>query len=288
MMGAATYDALLSAIAAHGVAVVAVDRKFEMKTKINYTALASSLDPVFSYIESPGGLRRDCAAIEVGEEEGGGGGGHGASCSALRTDVILAGGHSAGNHLMVRRLTSFGCGAIGGVVMVDPVDGEDPYGFVKQYVIHPPALVNFDVPALHVRCGLDPAKASFISPPCAPAYMSNDRFYNAWRGPIWEMNATAFGHMDLTTMTEEPMARLVCPGNKNATARQHYVETVSGAVAAFATNLMDGRVNLADIILSGGGGNGSSVFPPPPVAATYSKSLKSRPLGTITPTCRHL
>lgn len=36
-----------------------------------------------------------------------------------------------------------------------------------------------------------------LYPPCAPEDMSNDRFSDAWRGPVWQINATYYGHMDI-------------------------------------------------------------------------------------------
>ena len=55
----------------------------------------------------------------------------------------IFGAHSAGNHLSVRRMVTYQeCKKINSMVLIDPVDGEDPFGIIKQYVIHPPAKVN--------------------------------------------------------------------------------------------------------------------------------------------------
>eukprot|EP00756_Hemistasia_phaeocysticola_P013683 Hpha_TRINITY_DN15295_c3_g2::TRINITY_DN15295_c3_g2_i1::g.68431::m.68431 len=44
--------------------------------------------------------------------------------------------HSAGNHVNCNYLQSQ-CGPVRGVVMMDPVDGFDPYGIIKNYCITP-------------------------------------------------------------------------------------------------------------------------------------------------------
>ena len=254
----AKYAGLLDAIAAHNVVVVGADRKFVLRSKVNYTEYAEDLDGVLDYLS--GGLHDDLRLRSPDTRV------------LPASSPILAGGHSAGNHLMVRRLVSFGCGHIGGVVMLDPVDGEDPFGFVKQFVIHPPAKVNFVVPALHIRCGLDPTGLV----PCAPANMSNARFYNAWRGPIWEMNATAFGHMDLAG------GLLACPGNGNATAREAYIQTIAAGVAAFAHGLSSSAMGsgASDLI------SGQSQFDAP-VHVLYRHDLKGMSVDAIAPTCKH-
>lgn len=35
-------------------------------------------------------------------------------------------------------------------------------------------------------------------PPCAPAELSNARFYDALAGPTWMTNSTKFGHADMS------------------------------------------------------------------------------------------
>ena len=37
---------------------------------------------------------------------------------------------------------------------------------------------------------------SLLYPACAPADLSNDRFYNAFYAPRWQINATQYGHGD--------------------------------------------------------------------------------------------
>merc|ERR1711865_710219 len=69
---------------------------------------------------------------------------------------LAVGGHSAGNHIALQGLV-YGCGTAKGLLMIDPVDGVDPYGFEKIYVIPtPPTRLNVTIPALHIETGLDP------------------------------------------------------------------------------------------------------------------------------------
>ena len=139
--------------------------------------------------------------------------------------------------------------------MIDPVDGEDPYGFVKIYVIHPPAMVNFVVPALHIETGLDPQHLS--SPHRAPLQTCQMGVFNAWRGSIYQMNATKMGHMDLTNVKGGGLERIVCASKKNVTAMRLYQQTIAASTFAFARGLIVDN-NLvtsgADALLTGNAG----------------------------------
>lgn len=258
-----SYSSVLSEMSAHGMVVVGVDRKFKLSASVNYTELAESLDGVLAFIASgadTGLASRLAPVLPPG--------------ARLNTSAILLGGHSAGNHVAIRRLVSFGCGPVAGVLMIDPVDGEDPYGFVKIFVIHPPAPVNFVVPALHIETGLDPIKASLLTPPCAPSNMSNERFFNAWRGPIYQMNATNMGHMDLANLKGGGLERLVCASKKNETAMRLYQQTIAAASFAFANGLVvDNNMvsSGADAVLSGKTGTAA------PVSVLYKQKFTMPP-----------
>ena len=128
----APYSNFFSAVAAHGVVAIGVGWK--LAGPLNYTKLAADLTPALGYITG-GDLAKDLAS-------------KGAQ-GTPKEDQFILGGHSAGNHAFVRRLVSNGCGAVGGAVMVDPVDGFDPYGMVDEFVIHPPKPVEFATPAVH-------------------------------------------------------------------------------------------------------------------------------------------
>lgn len=151
--------------------------------------------------------------------------------------------HSAACHTMVYLLNTT-CSLARAVVMVDPVDGMDPWGMMPVFIINPPNPVPFAIPALHIETGFDPAVASPDLPPCAPANLSNSRFYDAWQGPIWQLNATQFGHMDWLDSSISGMMSGICPSgaNSNKTA---YQTAVAGWTTAFTlATLAPNNTNL--------------------------------------------
>jgi hypothetical protein len=101
------YRTFLTLIASHGLVVVALDRRSSLIPYVNYTELAATLDGPLTYA-SDGGLGADLRRA--------------GAAAPPHASLLLVGGHSAGNHVIVRRLTSFGCGRAGGVVLLDPVD----------------------------------------------------------------------------------------------------------------------------------------------------------------------
>merc|ERR1712166_1471188 len=77
-------------------------------------------------------------------------------------------GQSAGNHVLGQALAD-GCMYAKAFVMIDPVDGLDPYGIVKsEDLITPGTKVNFTIPSLILDNGLDPQKAFSLFPACMP------------------------------------------------------------------------------------------------------------------------
>ncbi|RNA13625.1 Chlorophyllase, partial [Brachionus plicatilis] len=109
-------------------------------------------------------------------------------------DVCLM-GHSASGHTVVSYLNET-CGLIKSLVLFDPVDGYDPFGFIKQFITHPPAQLPFVIPTLILRTEFDPIPKSGIIPACAPDALSNKRFYDSLPGPKWMLNFTHYGHGD--------------------------------------------------------------------------------------------
>ena len=261
------YSTVLNHTASHGVVVVGVDQK--NTATINYTNFAMTLEGVLEFVGN-GSLAEQLVENNVS--------------GIANTSRIVFGGHSAGNHILVRHLTSFGCGSdsgnmdAAGMVMIDPVDGADPFGIQNRFVIHPPALVNFIMPALHIRTGLDPKAAMPGMPACAPKKISNARFYNAWRGPIWQMNAVDMGHMDVQNEGGAgSMGRVICAHNPKATAREQYRMTVAGATAAFVRGLMLDDLTSAVKMFDG--------QEPALVNVTYKSDLRELTPAQIRPEC---
>ena len=134
-----------------------------------------------------------------------------------------------------------------GLVLMDPVDGYDPYGIVtSENLIKPGQRLNFTIPTLLTRSGLDPKRANPFYPPCAPDNMSNDRFFYALRGPTWLLNATKFGHVDCLDPTGAISGGLVCASSGLFSDRKAYRSMLSGTVASFADLLFksDGSSEL--------------------------------------------
>lgn len=261
---AASYSELFSLISSHGVMLVALDRHAK-GLLINYTAVAQSLDGPLEYVTG-GGLAKDAQR-------------HGAG--APNASAFLLGGHSAGNHVALRRLLSFGCGRVGGMVWLDPVDGADPFGLLPEFAIHPPRPVGLRTPALHVETGMDPRSVSKHAPACAPERLSNQRFFHAWRlNPVWQLNATSFGHMDIANDAAARVALLQCPGTHNATARALYRRAVAGAVGAFARGLIvEQSMAEAAAVLDG------RVGAPGGIDVEYASQLQGRAPSQVRATC---
>jgi len=177
---------------------------------------------------------------------------HNISGSADLAQQLVVGGHSAGNHIAVQALVD-GCGFAKGLLMIDPVDGVDPYGFDKVYVIpEPPKRLNVTIPALHIETGLDPKSVGLGFPPCAPPKLANSRFYNAMRGPTWQINATDFGHLDCIDSgnTVSIFGGLICAENKTAD-KKLYRAAVGGWISSFMHGLFtSGQRSMLDVLQS--------------------------------------
>jgi len=152
------------------------------------------------------------------------------------TGRVAVMGQSAGNHVAGEALTD-GCSVAKAFIMIDPVDGFDPYRIIKgEDLINPGEKVKFAIPALLIDNGLDPKTVNKWFPPCAPARLSNDHFYDAWTAPIWNINATAYGHVDCT---DHPNG-FMCPSNKTLDM-DLYRDMIAEAVTLFLGALFDDK-----------------------------------------------
>lgn len=147
----------------------------------------------------------------------------------LDRTIVMA--QSAGNHIVGQALAD-NCMYAKAFVMIDPVDGLDPFGKIhSEDLITPGKKVNFSTPALILDNGLDPKGVrAFKSVPCMPLQLGSPRWYNAWRGPIWHVNATAYGHIDCLDDAVIKIGGLVCPSNSTtnkAAYREHLAATSS-------------------------------------------------------------
>jgi len=143
-----------------------------------------------------------------------------------RTTVMA---QSAGNHIVGQALAD-SCMYAKAFVMIDPVDGLDPFGVVhSEDLITPGKKLNFSTPAIILDNGLDPKGVrAFKSIACMPIELGSPRWYIAWAGPIWHVNATAYGHVDCLDDAMIKVGGLVCPSSPKTDKnlyRQHLADT---------------------------------------------------------------
>jgi len=153
-----------------------------------------------------------------------------------RTTVM---GQSSGNHIVGQALAD-SCGYAKAFVMIDPVDGVDPFGIIHtEDLITPGKKVNFSIPTLLLDNGLDPLGVkAFKQIACAPLSLGSPRWYNAWQGPIWHINATAYGHVDCLDDALIAVGGLVCPSN-STTDKPVYREHLAATSALFIESLFN-------------------------------------------------
>ena len=69
-------------------------------------------------------------------------------------DNSFMAGHSSGAHIAVNYLKQ-GCFDIKGLILLSPVDGVDPFGFIHDFCITPGEKLPFELPTLMLVAGLD-------------------------------------------------------------------------------------------------------------------------------------
>lgn len=92
----------------------------------------------------------------------------------LDTRLILM-GHSAAGHSTTEYLVGT-CGSVKLHILLDPVDGVDPFGVKKDYIITPGKLLPYATPVLVIAAELDPVRRELAPAACAPAHLSNARY----------------------------------------------------------------------------------------------------------------
>jgi hypothetical protein len=105
-------------------------------------------------------------------------------------------GHSSSGHPVASYLNDT-CGLVTSTILLDPVDGFDPFGLIKLFITNPPAKLPVRLPTLIIATGLSSIPVLPVAPSCAPYNASNMRFYEALAGPTWYLNFTTYGHADI-------------------------------------------------------------------------------------------
>lgn len=121
--------------------------------------------------------------------------------------------HSAGAHPIGQYLNGT-CGSLKLIIMMNPVDGIDPFGKIQDFITHPPAPLPFRIPTLIIRAGLDDISVAKGMPACAPNNMSNDRWYRSLYGPTFLINITDYGHADNLDEPFHEASKAICKSCK--------------------------------------------------------------------------
>lgn len=82
-------------------------------------------------------------------------------------------GHSAAGHVTTEYFNET-CGTFKMHILLDGVDGVDPFGIKKDFIVIPGKFLPYATPVLVLATELDP-ESKGLEPPCAPSNMSNLR-----------------------------------------------------------------------------------------------------------------
>jgi len=154
-------------------------------------------------------------------------------------DKVAVMGQSAGNHVVGQGLTD-GCSLAKAQVMIDPVDGFDPFGMVHaQDLITPGQKLKYTTPTLLLDNELDPKKKNALFPACAPAKLGAPRWFDATAGPLFNVNASKYGHIDCLNDLFIAAGNLICPTDKT-TDKPAYREHLATTIDMFLGGVFDG------------------------------------------------
>lgn len=155
-------------------------------------------------------------------------------------------GQSAGNHVVGQGLVN-GCSIAKALVMIDPVDGFDPFGIIhSQDLITPGQKLSFSIPTLHMDNYLDPAPG-LKGVSCSPAQLSGVRWFDAMQGPVWNVNATKYGHVDCLNSGVGLIGGAACP-TKPLTNKKKYRKMLAKSITSFLGAVFDGRTDDLDLL----------------------------------------
>jgi len=158
-------------------------------------------------------------------------------------------GHSSGSKIVVKLLDN-NCLNYKGVILLNPVDGADPWGIINDFVITPGKFVNYTTPSLTVGDGLGTVPVNSFFPACEPVKMNFPRFYQAHYCPKYAVNATIWGHADILDPLYWEASRLICTPNQDPNANYaNYRRFMSGVVVAFWQTIEGENCKYAQYIL---------------------------------------
>lgn len=131
--------------------------------------------------------------------------------------------------------------------MQDPVDGSDPFGIIKDFVIIPGRPAPWKIPTLVEATGHDYDHNSLM-PACAPKAHSCEVFYNAFDGPSWYANFTNYGHADCMGSGWATAARIMCPGCKSNCELNAYHQDLGNMFGSFIDALFNKNTTAWEVV----------------------------------------
>jgi len=111
----------------------------------------------------------------------------------------------------------------------------------KEDLITPGQKLSFNIPALHLDNHLDP-KTDLLGVSCSPAKLSGPRWFDAMQGPVWNVNATHYGHVDCLDSAVGLVGGLMCP-SKPLANKKKYREMLAKTVTTFLGAVLDGKTD---------------------------------------------
>jgi hypothetical protein len=238
------YDVIVSGIVKHGIIVVAVDQEFGFSLTLDYTKLGLNLQKVIGFIRNTGtnGL---LAAMQS---------------RGFVNEIYQNGaklfmmGHSSGAHVVLQNMkdnavSSEACADAGAVIMLSPMDGQDPLGFGGGFVVDEGKPLPFSVPGLIVAGSLDGQSSTItVGVACTPDDRGNKHFYNAWQGAINYIQATGMGTLDVldeaATTNYDPFC--AASNDTQVNERRNYRTMVRGAIVSFIEGVILNDQNYID------------------------------------------
>lgn len=145
-----------------------------------------------------------------------------------------------------------------GLIGVDPVAGFQIPGINYKMEIPPKIITNnskpFDinVPTLIIGTELGEEAKGCLSPPCAPAGLNYEQFYEKSKEPSYQFVAKGYGHNDVLDdiSKNDIMGKLTYCVCKNGKEREPMRRTVGGLMVAFLKAFSDGQRDDLDAILN--------------------------------------
>ena len=220
IVDAVAYDSTFQRLASHGIAVVVLDQGEVMG---EYSELGGpAVGRVVAW------LQRDRPLEGVASPSPNAG-------FSLEGGVYM-GGHSAGAHVVTFHATESreACEKhLKGFVLLSPVDGSNPFSkeadHPEDFVTSRTELLPTSTPAVIVKAEFDPFVSVMI--PCAPPELANERFFDAWRGSAYFLEAKGFGHLDI--MDDASSFGFACESKASEAAKATYRRAVSAVVCEF-------------------------------------------------------